>query len=54
MEILSFFLDLIKRRESILRREFDMVLRIINKSIPAENHLRFLHWDLHENSLENL
>ncbi|BAH93893.1 Os07g0421200 [Oryza sativa Japonica Group] len=43
-----------ERRESILRREFDMVLRIINKSIPAENHLRFLHWDLHENSLENL
>uniref|UniRef100_A0A0D3FBA5 SAC domain-containing protein n=1 Tax=Oryza barthii TaxID=65489 RepID=A0A0D3FBA5_9ORYZ len=46
-------LNLIKkreRRESILRREFDRAIRIINKSIPEENHLRFLHWDLHENS----
>lgn len=39
-----------ERRESILRREFDRAIRIINKSIPEENHLRFLHWDLHENS----
>jgi hypothetical protein len=46
-------LNLIKkreRRESILRREFDRAIRIINKNIPEENHLRFLHWDLHENS----
>uniref|UniRef100_A0A0D9YZA7 SAC domain-containing protein n=1 Tax=Oryza glumipatula TaxID=40148 RepID=A0A0D9YZA7_9ORYZ len=36
-------LNLIKkreRRESILRREFDRAIRIINKSIPEENHLR--------------
>ncbi|KAL5211670.1 hypothetical protein ABZP36_022517 [Zizania latifolia] len=46
-------LNLIKkreRRESILRREFDRAIRIINKNLPEENHLRFLHWDLHENS----
>uniref|UniRef100_A0A0D9VLV7 SAC domain-containing protein n=1 Tax=Leersia perrieri TaxID=77586 RepID=A0A0D9VLV7_9ORYZ len=46
-------LNLIKkreRRESILRREFDRAIRIINKSIPEQSHLRFLHWDLHENS----
>ncbi|CAM0943642.1 unnamed protein product [Alopecurus aequalis] len=46
-------LNLIKtreRRESILRREFDKAIRIINKSDSEENHLRFLHWDLHKNS----
>ncbi|GJN22478.1 hypothetical protein PR202_gb10043 [Eleusine coracana subsp. coracana] len=46
-------LNLIKtheRRESILRREFDKAIRIINKNLPEENHLKFLHWDLHKNS----
>ncbi|AQK75509.1 Phosphoinositide phosphatase SAC3 [Zea mays] len=46
-------LNLIKtreRRESILRREFDKAIKIINKSLSEENHLRFLHWDLHQNS----
>lgn len=39
-----------ERRESILRREFDKAIKIINKSLSEENHLRFLHWDLHQNS----
>ncbi|KQK02059.1 phosphoinositide phosphatase SAC2 [Brachypodium distachyon] len=46
-------LNLIKtreRRESILRREFDKAIRILNQKFPEENHLRFLHWDLHKNS----
>ncbi|KAL6911596.1 hypothetical protein ACP4OV_000401 [Aristida adscensionis] len=46
-------LNLIKtreRRESILRREFDKAIRVINNSLSEENHLRFLHWDLHQNS----
>ncbi|KAK3159286.1 hypothetical protein QOZ80_2AG0148200 [Eleusine coracana subsp. coracana] len=46
-------LNLIKtheRRESILRREFDKAIRIINKNLSEENHLKFLHWDLHKNS----
>ncbi|XP_062220505.1 phosphoinositide phosphatase SAC3-like [Phragmites australis] len=46
-------LNLIKtreRRESILRREFDKAIRVINNSFSEENHLRFLHWDLHQNS----
>ncbi|XP_062233399.1 phosphoinositide phosphatase SAC2-like [Phragmites australis] len=37
-------------RESILRREFDRAIKIINNGLPGENHLRFLHWDLHKNS----
>ncbi|TVU12217.1 hypothetical protein EJB05_45850 [Eragrostis curvula] len=37
-------------RESILRREFDRAIKIINSGLPGENHLRFLHWDLHKNS----
>ncbi|KAL6861880.1 hypothetical protein ACP4OV_017580 [Aristida adscensionis] len=37
-------------RESILRREFDRAIKIINNSLPGEKHLRFLHWDLHKNS----
>ncbi|XP_062228336.1 phosphoinositide phosphatase SAC2-like [Phragmites australis] len=37
-------------RESILRREFDRAIRIINNGLSGENHLRFLHWDLHKNS----
>ncbi|TVU28894.1 hypothetical protein EJB05_20431 [Eragrostis curvula] len=46
-------LNLIKtreRRESILRHEFDKAIRIINKNLSEENHLKFLHWDLHKNS----
>ncbi|WVZ73391.1 hypothetical protein U9M48_021702 [Paspalum notatum var. saurae] len=46
-------LNLIKtreRRESILRREFDKAIKIINMSLSEEDHLRFLHWDLHKNS----
>jgi hypothetical protein len=46
-------LNLIKtreRRESILRRAFDKAIRIINEFDSEENHLRFLHWDLHKNS----
>ncbi|CAN6178957.1 unnamed protein product [Urochloa humidicola] len=48
-------LNLIKTREKrpreiILRREFDRAIKIINSGLPAEDHLRFLHWDLHKNS----
>ena len=39
-----------ERRESILRCEFDKAIKIINKSLSEANHLRFLHWDLHQNS----
>ncbi|KAG8076962.1 hypothetical protein GUJ93_ZPchr0006g41741 [Zizania palustris] len=37
-------------RESILRSEFVKAIKIINNGLPGENHLRFLHWDLHKNS----
>ncbi|XP_066375691.1 phosphoinositide phosphatase SAC3-like isoform X1 [Miscanthus floridulus] len=37
-------------REIILRREFDRAIKIINTGLPGEDHLRFLHWDLHKNS----
>ncbi|WVZ82155.1 hypothetical protein U9M48_029450 [Paspalum notatum var. saurae] len=48
-------LNLIKTREKrpreiILRREFDKAIKIINSGLPWEDHLRFLHWDLHKNS----
>lgn len=48
-------LNLIKTREKrpreiILRREFDKAIKIINSALPGEDHLRFLHWDLHKNS----
>ncbi|CAN6202219.1 unnamed protein product [Urochloa humidicola] len=48
-------LNLIKTREKrpreiILRREFDRAIKIINSGLPGEDHLRFLHWDLHKNS----
>ncbi|XP_042967760.1 phosphoinositide phosphatase SAC2-like isoform X2 [Carya illinoinensis] len=39
-----------KPRETILRAEFANALRFINKSLTVENHLRFLHWDLHRHS----
>ncbi|KAK4790497.1 hypothetical protein SAY86_017801 [Trapa natans] len=37
-----------KPRESILRVEFANAIRFINKDLPEENRLRFLHWDLHK------
>jgi hypothetical protein len=37
-------------REIILRWEFDRAIKIINSGLPGEDHLRFLHWDLHKNS----
>lgn len=37
-------------REIILRREFDRAIKIINSGLPGEDHLRYLHWDLHKNS----
>ncbi|XP_020587371.1 phosphoinositide phosphatase SAC4-like isoform X2 [Phalaenopsis equestris] len=33
-------------RESILRAEFAKAIDFINRDLPAEQHLRFLHWDL--------
>ncbi|KAJ4883573.1 Phosphoinositide phosphatase SAC4 [Raphanus sativus] len=35
-------------RESILRAEFANAIDFINKDLPEENRLRFLHWDLHK------
>ncbi|XVF48829.1 hypothetical protein PTKIN_Ptkin03bG0219800 [Pterospermum kingtungense] len=37
-----------KPRESILRQEFANAIDFINKDLPEENQLRFLHWDLHQ------
>ncbi|GAB4853691.1 actin cytoskeleton and mitosis protein [Ancistrocladus abbreviatus] len=39
-----------KPRESILRAEFANAIEVINKDLPEENHLKFLHWDLHKHS----
>lgn len=39
-----------RARESILRAEFAKAINFINKDLPAENHLRFLHWDLSKHS----
>uniref|UniRef100_A0A7N1A675 SAC domain-containing protein n=1 Tax=Kalanchoe fedtschenkoi TaxID=63787 RepID=A0A7N1A675_KALFE len=39
-----------KPRESILRSEFANAIDVINKDLPEENRLRFLHWDLHKHS----
>ncbi|KAK9142121.1 hypothetical protein Syun_011521 [Stephania yunnanensis] len=39
-----------KPRESILRAEFANAIEFINKDLTEENHLRFLHWDLHKHS----
>ncbi|GJM87057.1 hypothetical protein PR202_ga02975 [Eleusine coracana subsp. coracana] len=50
MVTLLFIWKTHERRESILRREFDKAIRIINKNLSEENHLKFLHWDLHKNS----
>ncbi|WOL19836.1 phosphoinositide phosphatase SAC2 isoform X1 [Canna indica] len=37
-----------KPRESILRSEFANAIEFINKDLPNENRLKFLHWDLHK------
>ncbi|KAL5583409.1 hypothetical protein UlMin_015851 [Ulmus minor] len=37
-----------KPRETILRAEFVNAIRFLNRSLPKENRLRFLHWDLHK------
>ncbi|XP_038699994.1 phosphoinositide phosphatase SAC3-like isoform X2 [Tripterygium wilfordii] len=39
-----------KPRESILRAEFANVIDFINKDLSEQNHLRFLHWDLHKHA----
>ncbi|KAF8401153.1 hypothetical protein HHK36_014457 [Tetracentron sinense] len=39
-----------KPRESILRAEFANAIEFINKDLPEENRLKFLHWDLHKHS----
>ncbi|KAL6496444.1 hypothetical protein OROGR_029702 [Orobanche gracilis] len=39
-----------KPRESILRAEFANAIEVINKDLPEENRLKFLHWDLHKHS----
>ncbi|KAJ6824075.1 phosphoinositide phosphatase SAC2-like [Iris pallida] len=39
-----------KPRESILRAEFANAIDAINKDLSEENHLKFLHWDLHKHS----
>jgi hypothetical protein len=42
-----------KPRESILRTEFANAIEYINKDLPEENHLKFLHMDLHKHSRSN-
>ncbi|XP_047334390.1 phosphoinositide phosphatase SAC3-like [Impatiens glandulifera] len=37
-----------KPRESILRAEFANAIEYINKDLPEEERLKFLHWDLHK------
>lgn len=37
-------------RESILRAEFANAIECINKELPEEKHLKFLHWDLNKHS----
>ncbi|URD91941.1 SAC domain containing protein [Musa troglodytarum] len=39
-----------KPRESILRAEFANAIEFLNKDVPSENRLMFLHWDLHKHS----
>ncbi|PSS15428.1 Phosphoinositide phosphatase [Actinidia chinensis var. chinensis] len=39
-----------KPRESILRAEFANAIEFINNDLLEENHLKFLHWDLHKHS----
>lgn len=37
-------------RESILRTEFANAIECINRDLPEQNRLKFLHWDLHKHS----
>ncbi|CAH1425401.1 unnamed protein product [Lactuca virosa] len=37
-------------RESLLRVEFANAIELINKDLPEENRLKFLHWDLNKYS----
>lgn len=37
-------------RESLLRVEFAHAIESINKDLPEENRLKFLHWDLNKYS----
>lgn len=39
-----------KPRESILRAEFANAIECINKDLPEENRLKFLHWDLNKHT----
>ncbi|KAK9705737.1 hypothetical protein RND81_07G078100 [Saponaria officinalis] len=39
-----------KPRESILRAEFANAIECINKDLPEEKQLKFLHWDLSKHS----
>ncbi|KAJ8427843.1 hypothetical protein Cgig2_017891 [Carnegiea gigantea] len=39
-----------KPRESILRAEFANAIEYINKDLPEESRLKFLHWDLNKHS----
>lgn len=39
-----------KPRESILRAEFANAIEYINKDLPEEKRLKFLHWDLNKHS----
>ncbi|XP_050101756.1 phosphoinositide phosphatase SAC2-like isoform X1 [Malus sylvestris] len=39
-----------KPRETILHAEFSHAIRFINRSLPKESRLRFLHWDLHKHA----
>ncbi|KAL9260273.1 Phosphoinositide phosphatase SAC4-like protein [Drosera capensis] len=39
-----------KPRESILRTEFANAIEVINKDLPEESRLRFLHWDLNKHT----
>ncbi|XP_071686079.1 phosphoinositide phosphatase SAC2-like isoform X2 [Rutidosis leptorrhynchoides] len=39
-----------KPRESILRVEFANAIESINKGLPRESQLKFLHWDLNKHS----
>ncbi|XP_051135540.1 phosphoinositide phosphatase SAC2-like isoform X2 [Andrographis paniculata] len=39
-----------KPREAILRSEFANAIEVINKDLPPEMHLKFLHWDLSRHS----
>ncbi|XP_076888206.1 phosphoinositide phosphatase SAC2-like [Bidens hawaiensis] len=39
-----------KPRESLLREEFAHAIELINKDLPEEKRLKFLHWDLSKHS----